>query len=223
MISLASTPSGPQWTDVGGLAVAAIECLVVAVTAIAAAWAAVKGLNAWRNEIQGRRQYELAEEVLTLAYEARDVIRIMRSPLGRVDEGSTRQPQPGEDKTTAEFRRRAYVPFERFNKNREPFAKLESLRFRLMAVIDPDAAKPIEELRSVVFEVFTAAEMLAEHYWPRQGGKFSSEDEFKVHLNGMWGNEAIFWAHSKDDPIAPKVDDAIARLETICTPILRRA
>lgn len=63
---------------------------------IIAAWTVIISLTAWRREYIGKRNLELAEDILSLFYETRDVIGSIRSPLGFVGEGSTRKASPNE-------------------------------------------------------------------------------------------------------------------------------
>jgi len=52
--------------------------LLKGLAAIVALVVAVLGINAWRRQLRGKNEYELAEEVLSLFYRARDIIRAMR-------------------------------------------------------------------------------------------------------------------------------------------------
>ncbi len=116
--------------------------VIQAVSLIVAAWTAIYGINAWRNEFVGKRRIELAEEVLVGFYEARDVIRIIRNPFGHVGEGSTRQAADGEPSEMKQILDNAYVVFERYEKHKEVFNRLQSLRYRFMAQFGADAARP---------------------------------------------------------------------------------
>ena len=57
---------------------------------------AAYSLDAWRREFMGKRRMELAEEVLALFYQARDVIEQIRSPVRYLGEGQTREAAPDE-------------------------------------------------------------------------------------------------------------------------------
>jgi hypothetical protein len=92
--------------------------IIQAVSLTVAAWTAVYGINAWRREFVGKKRIDLAEEVLARFYEASDVIRIIRSPLGYVGEGSTRQAGENESPEAKQILDRAYVVFERYEKYR---------------------------------------------------------------------------------------------------------
>ena len=192
--------------------------ILESISIIIAAWAVIIGVNAWRREYIGKRKLELAEEVLALFYEARDVISFIRSPFGFSGEGSTRNASPNETPEEKQINDRAYVVFERYNKRQDLFNKLYSMRYRYMARFikdfGKDSAKPFEDLRKIVNEIFLSARMLS-YYWEQQGRRMWKDDEeFQRHLEEMHKYEAIFWEMSPDkDPIMPRVDAVISDIE----------
>ncbi len=82
-------------------------------------WVAIYGIDSWRRESIGKRKIELAEDVLALFYEARDVIRYMRHPVNLSHE--TIDIERGENETDAAFqaRRNASIVFKRYNEHRK--------------------------------------------------------------------------------------------------------
>ena len=65
--------------------------LIKNISIIIASWTAVYGIDQWRREYRGKRQAELAEEVLSLFYEAQDAVRHIRNPFGFGGEGASRK------------------------------------------------------------------------------------------------------------------------------------
>ena len=61
------------------------------ISVIIGALALISGIRAWKREYIGKRKIELAEDTLMLFYQARDAIREIRNPFGRIGEGSSRQ------------------------------------------------------------------------------------------------------------------------------------
>ena len=74
-----------EWADIAQSASVILACLF-----------AIYGIDAWRREFVGKRRMELAEEVLALFYQARDIIQSIRSPGGYVGEGQSRKQAPDE-------------------------------------------------------------------------------------------------------------------------------
>jgi len=200
-----------------------ITNILQSISVIIAAIVVVFGVNAWRREYIGKRNVDLAEEVLALFYEARDVISYIRSPFGFTGEGSTRSADSGESPEEKKINDRAYTVFERYNKKQDLFNKLYSMRYRYMARFGKDSAKPFDDLHNIVTDIFSASQMLT-YYWMDQGRRtWKSKEEFERNLEGMRKNEAIFWERSPDkDPIKPKVDATIANIESQALKIIGR-
>ena len=188
--------------------------ILESISLIIAAWAVIIGVNAWRREYIGKRRLELAEEILSMFYEARDVIRYIRNPFGDIEEGSTRNASPNESPEEKQINDNAYVVFERYNKRQDLFSKLYSMRYRYMAQFGRDSAKPFDDLYKIVNEIFISAQMLP-HYWREQGHRqWKDEAEFQKHLDKMHKHEAVFWEMTPDrDQITPRVDAVISDIE----------
>lgn len=187
---------------------------VTVVSVVIAAASFVYGVSAWRREFLGKRQIELAEDVLSLAYEIEEVIRYIRSPFSNISEGHTRQRQDYESEEETELLNRAYVVFERYSSHEEKFAKFRSMKFRFKATFGRTSAEPFEEIDKVIKEIFASAHILGSHYWPRQGRVQMQQDEFQKHLDEMHHHEAVYWYQGDErDEIGPRVSNAIQRIE----------
>jgi hypothetical protein len=195
--------------------------ILESISLIIAAWTVIIGVNAWRHEFIGKRRIELAEEVLALFYEARDVISYIRSPFGFVGEGGSRKSSESESPEEKQFYDRAYVVVERYNKNKELFNKIYSMRYRFMAQFGKEASVPFDDLRKIVNDIFISSQMLAD-YWKDQGRRtWKTEAEFKKHLEEKREYEAVFWEMSADrDPITPRVSAVISNIEDRCNAII---
>jgi hypothetical protein len=78
----------------------AISSVVTAITAVVGVFIGVCGLNKWRAETIGKRQAELAEEVLADFYEARDIIDAARLSVSLVTKEAHASTSIGKLKTT---------------------------------------------------------------------------------------------------------------------------
>jgi hypothetical protein len=87
-------------------------------------WVAIYGIDSWRREHKGKREIELAEDVLALFYEAREAIQYMRHPFSTVDECNGVDRQPSESESEWQARRNASVAFKRYNERKDLFNKL---------------------------------------------------------------------------------------------------
>ena len=193
-----------------------ISSLIQALPVAAATFVAWWGIDAWRKELHGRREYELAEEVLALFYEAGELIAYMRSPLGRAGEGSSRKPAEGESSKEKNARDRTYVVYERYNRKPEIFDRLHALRYRCMTLFGRSAGDPFSELHQIRSTIFANADILAD-LWSE-----GDPDAKKQNREVARKAQEIVWSSSaRPDAIAPKVQAAIEKMEAICQPIIQ--
>ena len=183
-------------------------------------WVSIYGIDSWRREYIGKRRIELAESVLAMFYEAKDVISYIRSPFGFEGEGSSRKKKESETPEEAKLLDQAYVVFERYDKTKDVFNKLKSVRYQFMALHGTSAIKPFDELNKIVNNIFFAARMLST-FWLRQGRVPMEEEQFEKHIKDMHKYEAIFWDEfDENDSINNKLSDVIKSIEEICRPII---
>jgi len=181
-------------------------------------WVVFYKIAAWHLEHRGKRNIELAEETLALFYEARDVISWIRSPMGFENETDSVVQKSNESREEFEARKNASVVFVRYNQNKELFSKIQSLRYRFMAQIGKEKARPFDDLNHIIKKIILSARQLAS-LWPER--HFANEEEKGKHYERVRKAEDIFWDTSNnDDPINPKVDKIILEIEQICKNII---
>ena len=203
-----------------------MDCLqiVESLSVIIASIVAVFGINSWRREMRGRKEYELAEEVLTLFYEAKDKIKAIRSPLGKKDEAEGRKTGEHETPAQKEALDQVYFIFKRYQNYQETFNRLDALRYRFMALFGNAKVEPFTRLNKMINSIFIAANMLGGHYWPRlREGRIRTEEELDDINRQINKYEAVIWEGlAKPDPINDDVDIIIKNIEEICGPIIKR-
>lgn len=191
--------------------------LIRDLSVLLAAWTAIYGIDSWRREFRGKRDIELAEEVLALFYEARDAIASIRSPLGYEGEGNSRKAAPNETPEQKKARDRAFVVFERYGKYSELFSRLHASRYRFMARFGRDRARPFDEIRKALNAIFISAQMLSD-LWAR-GSWFSSPEHEQRHEEQRQRHESVFWQIGEDE-VTSQVDVAVAEIEATCSAII---
>ena len=189
------------------------------ISVILASLFVIYGIDAWRREFIGKRRMELAEEVLALFYQARDVIQAIRSPFGYVGEGETRKPAPNERPEDKDALDQAFVIVERYNRHIETFSRIQALRYRFMAQLGVDAATPFNELNSIMNELLLVSRRKA-RLMTRRERSFRSESDVEKHYLEMEKVDAIFYSGAADDPIAPRVDAVVEQIERMCKDII---
>lgn len=186
----------------------------VAVTA--ASLVAIWGINAWKREFKGKRDMQLAEDVLCLFYRAERAIEAIRFPIYDLAQGRSREPIKNETPEQKEARDRAYVVFKKIKDHGDTFDQLYALRFRFMARFGKDKAKPFDDLRGIVSEIWVAAQELAE-LWERQfqGRNLSDEDQKLIKEF-----QGVIWYSGRRDKIMPQMHKIVQSVEEICRPII---
>jgi len=190
------------------------------VSIILAALFAIYGFDAWRREHIGKRRIELAEEVLALFYQARDAIAAIRSPFGYQGEGKTRKPTQNERPEDKDGLDQAYVLIERYNSHSELFSRIRSLRYRVMAQLGLEAAKPFDSLNEIIHELIVSAYQMSQLNTRREQASHSPETEEKYHREFMEIHNVYYGTGGADDPISPRINQAVSDIERTCRSII---
>ena len=202
--------------------------IIESISIIIAAIVAIIGINSWRKEAKWKRKYELAEEVLGLFYEAKEVIEYVRFPGSYIGEGNSRITFLNETSEDKDIRDRAYITIERLEKHKEIFYKLRTLKFRFLAIFhDEEKAKePFEKLDYIKNELTYASNQLGTRYWdksrierimraPEQNQEFEFQQTDKL--------EKIIWEQKNEqDPISPELTIMICQIEDMCKKVLSK-
>ena len=186
------------------------------IAVIIASFAAILGISAWKREFKGKRDMELAEDVLCLFYRAERAIVVIRFRIYDLALGRSREPEKDETPEQKEARDRAYVVFRKIKDHADIFDELHTLRFRFMARFGKDKAKPFDELRSIVEEIWVSAQELAE-LWERQFEEKKLSDEDQKLMKEFQG--VIRYSGGKDQ-VMPRVHNIMQDVEKICRPII---
>lgn len=176
-------------------------------------------ISAWKVEFLGKRQIELAEEVLALFYQIRDIIESIRSSFGYEGEGKTRKPGPNERPEDKDALDQAYVLIERYNRHTEVFSRLHALRYRFMAQFGTDTSTPFNDLNRLINELLLAAQRRARLAMV-PARSLQSDAALEKYHREWFENERVYYSGDENDPIAKKLEQVIAAIESTCRPIL---
>lgn len=194
-----------------------ISDVVQTVSIIIGIWVAIYGIDSWRREHRGKRQIELAEDTLSLFYEAKDALAYIRSPMSFSSE--TEEIERGENETEDQFeaRKKASIVFVRFNNKSELFNKIHAMRYRFMALIGKEEAEPFINLRKIEDDIFFSARTLV-RLWARN--HFRTDEQWDKHFEQTQEHEDVIWSYGKDDKILIRIENVIKEIENICEPII---
>jgi len=192
------------------------------ISIVIASFVAIYGINSWRTEMVWKRKYELAEEVLSLFYEARDSIEIIRSPYGNTGEGKTRKRKENETEEQSEILDRAYVIYERYEKVKTTFTKLKSLKYRFMAIFGQDKGLPFDNLTKILTKLFFASYKL-ETYWNDQVRRKLTDEQFQKHIDKIEKFKETIWSgYGEPDQINDEINKIVDNIEKICKTIIEK-
>lgn len=198
--------------------------LLESVAVIAAAVVAAFGVNSWRREHVGKRQLELAEEVLAMFYEAQDAVRAIRSPFGYTNEGRTRKPETNETASQKEWRDRAFVTIERSQQFSPLLSKIRSARYRFIAIFGTEAGEPFLELNRLINELHWAANDYSEHM--DHGVHLDTENETTLRERQEESTKLRRILHEfpsrpdRPDEFGDRLKTLIETIERTCKPII---
>jgi hypothetical protein len=197
--------------------IAQIVELIGNIGIIVASGAAIWGVSAWRREFKGKRDMELAEDVLCLFYRAERAIQAVRCPGSYLSEQQGRAPEQRETPEQEQARNQAHVVFKRIQDHAQVFDQLYALRFRFVARFGRGAAKPFDEMKGIIDDIWVAAGCLAVLWAERlRRGENTSQGTEEQITN----NESVIWSKGADDQIAPRVTNIIEEIEGVCRPII---
>lgn len=188
-----------------------LQSVGIIIASIVAIW----GINSWRREAKWKRKYELAEEVLANMYEAHHSIRIIRSPIGFGNEGSSRAKNDNETPQQTEIYNQAYVARERFERNKRPLEKLHTLKYRFIALYGKEYEKHFDKFSQIVNKIFFASDQIARV----KLGEYGNEQELKSKII-IESRADLYGSIKYDDNIEKELGVAVDAIEQKCRTII---
>lgn len=198
--------------------------IVTSLVLAGAAVMAVRQLTAWRTDGIWKRRIDLAEETLSLFYQAQDAVAVIRRPGSADDEGRSRTPNPDESAADKALFDSAFVVLERYHRHTELFARLDALHYRFKAVFGEAKAVPFTLLSGALGHLLNSArrqaQLVARHPRHEADRDPGGDEAFEVEWKKV---EAIVRESADGDAIAPAVNAAVFAMEAICAAEMRTA
>jgi len=188
-----------------------IESLGVIIASCVAIW----GINSWRREAKWKRKYELAEEVLANLYESHQAIRIIRSPIGFEGEGKSRKIGKNETPKETEIYNQAYVARERFERNNSSLKKLNSLKFRFIALYGKEYEKYFDKFSQTINKIFFASDQIARV----KLGEYGNDTKLRGEII-QESRTNLYARIDENDNIEKELQDAINEIKNVCRKVI---
>lgn len=134
-----------------------VKNLATSAAAIVAAVVAVLGLNAWRSQLRGKTEYDLARRFLRTVYRVRDAIQSVRAPVMLTGEVEAAVEEAGLSFDEVEPGARTVIAYERrWQRFREAWSDLELERLEAEVLWGIEALSGLQALRKCSSKLFAA-------------------------------------------------------------------
>jgi len=135
-------------------AVSTIKDIILGVVAIFGAVVAVKGLSAWRQQLKGTNEYQIAIKVLKAIFSLRDAISNSRERLILSAEMADRPRLEGEDPREAEVLDEAHAYHKRLQSVRGAHSELHLAELEALTLWGQTAREALEPMYKAVNDLF---------------------------------------------------------------------
>jgi chorismate mutase len=164
-----------------------------------------KALVVWR------RRHEIAEQILTATYEARDIINWVRTRVIMAGEGESRAATEPEEEKLRKKRNAYFVPIERLNRETKTLSRLHALQYAAGAHFGEDIIEPLFKIINICVGIASAARILI-HMAEAEEDRAQRESLMRLREELGWG--------TRPDATDSELGDAVTRIEVICRPVL---
>ncbi len=191
--------------------------ILVGLSVVSASVFAYFGLSAWRKELKGRAEYQLAKEVLKSVYKVREAFKQVRRPaIYQYEYPEKMRDQHGHLKSEHDHEGMLHVYDERWKVMAEAFNELEEHHLKAQVEWGQEFQNVIMKLRSCRVELkIVIQQMLERKKNPREMGLTKDErtKELSILQSSGCGPE--------HDKFTPKIDEAINEFEEWLRPHIK--
>jgi hypothetical protein len=176
------------------------------------------GLSAWREELKGKSEYQLAKDVLKSVYKVREAFKLVRNPMiYQYEYPEGMRDHHGHLKHEHDYEGTAHVYEKRWDKLAEAFGELEEHHLAAQVEWGPEFQEVIVKLRSCRVELLIAIQQMLERKKnPRETAMTKPEEraEERSVLYNLGGD-------SMHDKFTPQIEEAINAFEQWLRPHIR--
>lgn len=195
-----------------------IKDVVLTGAAIIAAYVGLKGLGAWKSQLVGNTEYELAKQILRSVYEVRDALSSVRNPFMQYSQ----EPDLPEEKLKElnQQEKQWHAKAQAFQKRWEPVPKaasgLDALLLEAEVVWGSSVKEKVRPLNGLVGELLWAIQDHLEATNPNNAHEKQDPDEVKTRRRIMYARG------DEKDEYQQKLTKAIQGIENELKPHIRR-
>ncbi len=191
--------------------------ILLSLAAITTACVAVFGLSAWKRELKGKAEFEVARGLIRSTYKLRDAITSCRSPFVRGQEYPEGYLTLGREATPEEHERAwAHVFQKRWEPVSSAIQDFDTFTLEAEALWGMQIRIKTEKFLECISELLSSIETMITDY--RSGGEV-----FKVDAQfGIRTRATAFSTGTGENEFSKKIVDAITDIETEIRPHLKR-
>jgi hypothetical protein len=206
-----------QAAEIGGW-VTIVKDVLLGLSAVSAAVFAYLGLDAWRKELKGKAEYELAKNVLKSAYRVRESFKHVRHPaIFQYEYPPDMTDHIGHLKPEHDYEGTAHVYETRWKKMDEAFRELEEHHLAAQVEWGAEFQDVIKKLRSCRADLLVTIQQFLERKKNPHGASRSTAEERAEERSVLYH----LGSDSKHDKFTPEIDAAVDEFEKWLRPHIR--
>jgi hypothetical protein len=196
-----------------------IKDIITGLSALTAAIIAILGLQAWKKQLKGKTEYELAQKFLRAVYKIRETLASVRNPFQSAAEISQAMKEANIEElpvNDSRYRPRSEMAVyqKRFQKVTEAFLELESIMLEAETLWGEGVREYIKALRNHTANLFLAIQM---HISDMENNAPYNEEKYNNRMEIMYA----ITDNSREDPFANALKQTIKEIEDFLKPRLR--
>jgi hypothetical protein len=188
-----------------------VRDVVVGISAAIVAIGAIYGLGKWRKELTGKAKFDIARNVMLLAFRLNADFQSVRNPFTFASEYADRPRQQNESSKESEVLDNWYAKRRRLQPLVEHLAKFQEVSWEAKIILGEDRSESVSDAFKVFKESYAELSSSIDAYFEtrRQEGLSNS-----VYHDQDWLKDLHRLIHSiKDDDFSKQIDTAIEQLD----------
>lgn len=186
--------------------------IVVGVSAVVIGGVAFFGINRWRQELKGKARFEVARNVMTLAYKVQADLKWLTSPITRLEEYYGRPIQENENPNVSALLNEWYARKKRLEPVIEDLPKLEEAGWEAEIVLLETSGSQVKETITVFKRRYAQTRVAIDQYFDLQckgvnGADISRDQELLTKCrNNIYSTD--------EDDVSREIEQAMSKLSS---------
>lgn len=199
--------------------IAAAKDSLLGLSAVTAAIFAYLGLSAWKKELKGKAEYQLAKDVLKSVYKVREAFKHVRNPaIYKYEYPENMTDYHGHLKKEHNYEGTAYVYENRWKKMAEAFTELEEHHLNAQVEWGAEFQDVIIKLRSCRVELQIAIQQMLERKKDPEFNRMTTREQRAEERSVLYygGDDSEY------DKFTPEINQAIDKFEKWLRPHINK-